>query len=63
MVCSSTTVCTTCDNANDYYLSGEKCCNIADNKYPDDEGNCDACSNVIAGCTTCTMDGNDTICS
>lgn len=50
------TQCIFCDG--NYQLSGStKCCDVDSLLYPDYEGGCDVCENIVRGCSTCQMSG------
>lgn len=54
------TACSAC--AAGYTLSEETCCDDGANEYPDNNGGCDVCGNVITGCNVCNADSGTTVC-
>ena len=45
--------CTNCIEANGYLISGSECCDTNAGQFPDGADSCDACANVVTGCSTC----------
>jgi hypothetical protein len=59
-----TTDCTACNTAGGFELTSPTiCCDTNNNQYPDGNGGCDICSTIIAGCSTCEVNGGNTECT
>ena len=52
LTCSSKTICSSCDTANGFILSSNKCV-CKDGTYLDGT-KCSSCTGAIVGCSTCS---------
>ena len=47
---------------NGFIISGPQCCNTNIQQYPDGNGNCGTCENIVPGCTSCLINNEQIQC-